>query len=257
MLAETLIVFTSDNGFFHGEHRIPGGKVHLYGPSTRVPLVMRGPGIPSGIRLRQLVANIDLAPTIVEAARSQPGRLMDGRSLWPILRDRGVFWGRDILLEGPGPHPAALAFTALQTPLWTITEYENGETELYDLAKDPYQLRSLHEASSAAAIRRDLARRLLGLRRCAGPDCRQGVALLLSLLGRRSCRAEVELRGPDAARIMRVRFLVGGEEGASDASKPYRAILLLARKPVQLRAHAVLVDGREVTRDRTLPSCDA
>ena len=47
-LADTLLVFTSDNGFFHGEHRIPSGKQHIYEESIRVPLAMRGPGIPSG-----------------------------------------------------------------------------------------------------------------------------------------------------------------------------------------------------------------
>jgi arylsulfatase A-like enzyme len=257
VLAETLIIFTSDNGFFHGEHRIPAGKIYLYGPSSRVPLVMRGPGIPAGVRLRQLVANIDLAPTIVESARVQPGRLMDGRSLWPILRDAGVFWGRDILLEGPGLDPDALAVTALHTPRWAYSEYLGGETELYDLATDPHELRSIHDASSSTATPRDLARRLAALRRCAGAGCRRGAALLLAQRPRGACRVDVELRGADAGRIARVRFLTGRQEVSSDASKPYRATVLLTRKPAQLRAHAVLVDGREVTRDRTLPSCNA
>jgi N-acetylglucosamine-6-sulfatase len=257
VLRSTLVVFTSDNGFFHGEHRIPTGKVYLYGPSSRVPLVIRGPGIPAGARVRQLVANIDLAPTIVEAARAQPGRLMDGRSLWPILRDQGIFWGRDILLEGPGPRLGALAVTGLHTSRWAYAEYLNGETELYDLAKDPHQLRSVHDASSARGTRRDLARRLDALRLCAGPSCRQGVALLLTLRSRGVCRVDVDLGGPDAGHVGRVRFLVGGEELSADASKPYRTTVRLARKPALLRAHAVLVDGREVTQDRTLPACDS
>jgi N-acetylglucosamine-6-sulfatase len=73
-LDNTLIVFTSDNGFFHGEHRVRTGKVLHYEPSTRVPLILRGPGIPRAAVRRQLVANIDLAPTIVSAARAAPGR---------------------------------------------------------------------------------------------------------------------------------------------------------------------------------------
>ncbi|MGH2804986.1 MAG: sulfatase family protein, partial [Thermoleophilaceae bacterium] len=83
-LERTLIVFTSDNGFFHGEHRVPYGKVMVYEPSIRVPLILRGPGVPSGGRRRQLVTNADLAPTIMDAAGAAPaGRVPDGRSLFP------------------------------------------------------------------------------------------------------------------------------------------------------------------------------
>src|ERR671915_1296004 len=66
-LDRTLIVFTADNGFFHGEHRVPSGKVLLYEPSIRVPLIIRGPGIPPGQHVTELAANVDLAPTIVAA----------------------------------------------------------------------------------------------------------------------------------------------------------------------------------------------
>ena len=79
-LDNTYIIFTSDNGFMHGEHRIQQGKVVLYEPSIRVPLVIRGPGIPAGQHRSQFVANIDLAPTIVQATGAQPGP-RDGRAL--------------------------------------------------------------------------------------------------------------------------------------------------------------------------------
>src|SRR5918999_2860244 len=110
-LEDTLVVFTSDNGFFHGEHRVPYGKVMVYEPSIRVPLVLRGPGVPAGERRRQLVTNADLAPTILEAAGAVPaGRVPDGRSLFPLLGDRGLAWGRELLVEGaPGFKVAAYA----------------------------------------------------------------------------------------------------------------------------------------------------
>ncbi len=73
-LDNTLIVFTSDNGFFHGEHRVPIGKVLVYEPSIRVPLIIRGPGVPDGAHRRQLVTNADLAPTILEAAGGDTGQ---------------------------------------------------------------------------------------------------------------------------------------------------------------------------------------
>ena len=92
-LDNTLILFTSDNGFFHGEHRVQLGKVLVYEPSIRVPLIMRGPGVPEGARRRQLVTNADLAPTILEAAGAKPGKPQDGRSLFPLLEDRGARMG--------------------------------------------------------------------------------------------------------------------------------------------------------------------
>jgi arylsulfatase A-like enzyme len=93
-LDDTLILFTSDHGFFHGEHRVPRGKVLPYEPSIRVPMLMRGPGLPAGERLGQLVTNADLAPTILDAAGARPGRAQDGRSLLDLVEDPGAQWDR-------------------------------------------------------------------------------------------------------------------------------------------------------------------
>jgi N-acetylglucosamine-6-sulfatase len=168
-LDDTLIIFTSDNGFFHGEHRVPAGKLLPYEPSIRVPLIMRGPEIPAGLRVSQRVANIDLAPTIVDAAGATPGRIMDGRSLLPVIAEPNVSLRRDLLVErGPGVG----TFTALRARNYFYAEYGNGEQELYDLVRDPYQLRSRHAAPAYAAIRERLAERLAHLRACSGPACR-------------------------------------------------------------------------------------
>jgi arylsulfatase A-like enzyme len=168
-LDDTLIVFTSDNGFFHGEHRVPAGKVLAYEPSIRVPLIVRGPGIPAGLRLRQRVANIDLAPTIVDAAGATAGRVMDGRSLLPLIANPRLTLGRDLLVErGPGRG----TFTAVRTANYLYAEYGNGEQELYDLVRDRYQLASRHADPAYAARRDDLAERLDHLRGCSGLACR-------------------------------------------------------------------------------------
>ncbi len=254
-LANTLIIFTSDNGFFHGEHRIETGKVDLYEPSTRIPLILRGPGIPAGVRLRQPVANIDLAATIVEATGAQAGRRMDGRSLWSILRDPGVFWGRDLLHEGPGRDTSSRRFTALRTPSWVYARYLTGEEELYNLSRDPHQLRSLHADPALADVRAELRRRLGALAGCAGEDCRREPALSVSVNVRGSCRAEIELTGPDDGAVERVRFLVGGKAVSTDGSAPFRVIRRLGSGPSTLRAHAFLEDGGELTKDRKLPAC--
>ena len=110
---------------------------------------MRGPGIPAGLRLSQRVANIDLAPTIVDAAGATSGRVMDGRSLLPVIASPGMSLNRDLLVErGPGQG----TFTALRAPNYFYAEYGNGEQELYDLARDPYQLTSRHADPAYAAL---------------------------------------------------------------------------------------------------------
>ena len=149
-LDQTYIIFTSDNGFFHGEHRVPQGKVLLYEPSIRVPLIIRGPNIPAGQHRSQFVENIDLAPTIVAATRAQPGRVMDGRSLLPFAHDRLLHSGRDLLLETP-------TYSAIRTPNWVYAEHVTGERELYNLARDRDQLNSVHNDLALASAKANLA----------------------------------------------------------------------------------------------------
>jgi N-acetylglucosamine-6-sulfatase len=98
-LENTLIVYMSDNGFMHGEHRALAEKVLPYEESIRIPLLMRGPGIPRGRVDTRLVANIDVPATILDATGAVPGRLIDGRSLLDLASDPGEEWGRDILIE--------------------------------------------------------------------------------------------------------------------------------------------------------------
>ena len=166
-LDQTYIIFTSDNGFMHGEHRVPQGKVVLYEPSIRVPLIIRGPNIPAGQHRSQFVENIDLAPTIVDATDAPPGRVMDGKSLIPFAKDPILHSGRDLLLETP-------TYAAIRTPNWLYAEHVTGEKELYNLARDRDQLNSLHTDMGLTTIRTNLAMRLARLRGCSGATCRRG-----------------------------------------------------------------------------------
>jgi len=176
-LANTLIVYTADNGFMHGQHRIPAGKNVVYEPSIRVPLIVRGPRVPRGARRAQLVANIDIAPTIVDAANARAARRMDGRSLLPLLRNARLRWRSDVLLErGPaegGRRAQAQRFAAVRTTRYVYAEYGSGERELYDLRSDPHELQSRHDDPAYATVRERLARRLVQLRSCAGAACRR------------------------------------------------------------------------------------
>jgi len=173
-LGNTLIVFTSDNGYMAGEHRLPHGKAKAYDPSIRVPLMIRGPDVPAGAEPRQMVVNADLAPTILDAARATAGRVQDGRSLLPLARDPSLGVGRPVLVEiAKG---AGLLTTGIRTRRWLYAEHSAGSTELYDMAADPQQLRSLHAVPALATVRDRLARRLAALRTCSGVTCRQPLA---------------------------------------------------------------------------------
>jgi N-acetylglucosamine-6-sulfatase len=256
-LSRTLIVFTSDNGFLHGEHRIPIGKERPYEPSTRVPLVMRGPGVPAGLRLRQSVANIDLAPTIMAAAKARAGLQMDGRPLWPLLADPGVFWGRDLLHEGPLNDEVQSKFTALRTPRWLYVRYVTGGEELYDLLVDPHQLTNLRTDPGAAGVRADLRGRLVDFESCIGHDCRRGPELALAVGTAGECPSatvKIALAVVDPGSVAQARLLLPGEI-VELAAAPWEAVRPLGAEVGSVRAHVVFKDGREMTRDAVLPAC--
>jgi arylsulfatase A-like enzyme len=145
-LNRTVIVYTSDNGFLWGEHRL-GGKVWPYQESTHVPLIVRTPWTTTPQRNNQPVLNIDIAPTISQLAGIKPGLPEDGRSLMPFLHGQPTPWrhaflveflGRNMLHQG-GPPP----YTAVQTRRSLYVEYRNGWRELYNLKKDPWELRNI------------------------------------------------------------------------------------------------------------------
>ena len=261
-LDNTLIVFTSDNGFMHGEHRVAFGKLFPYEPSIRVPLVLRGPGVPRGQRRGQLVENIDLAPTILDAARAEgdPILPMDGRSLFPLLRDRSREWGRDLLIAGRG---GAVRYWGLRTYRYMYLEYATGELELYDLDSDPYQERSVHADPRYARVARVLSARLARLRVCEGSFCstvpRLGLRVAPSSCVRRAVRAR--LRGRDAQFLVEATYRVGRRlvaralrrSRAANRRVPLRT--LEPGRRFRLRVRAELVDGRVVTLDRRLRTC--
>ena len=239
-LDDTLVIFTSDNGYFHGEHRMPSEKMLVYEPSIRVPLVMRGPGVPRGERRGQLVTNADLSPTILAVAGATAAKPQDGRSLLPLLADRGLEWGRDLLVEGMDGY-TIVGYEALRTYRYLYARYTTGERELYDLERDPHQLTSVHADPRYAAVRAQLARRLASLATCAGRSCGSRPALRVSASG---CR--VRVTGPG---IERVGFR--SDRRRSDSQPPFAS---LAAGP-RVRARVRTEDGRVASLDRPLPDC--
>ena len=156
-LRNTLIVFTSDNGFAWGEHRFRGKRVP-YEESIRVPFVVRydallrpggsGPALEdppprgAGVDVRP-VLNIDLAPTFAAAA-GVPASPVDGQSLVPLLDGSATTWRRDFLVENLATTSSLLVptYCALRNEQYTYVQYVTGEEELYDLLADPYQLQN-------------------------------------------------------------------------------------------------------------------
>ncbi|HZT14952.1 MAG TPA: sulfatase [Gaiellaceae bacterium] len=160
VLDRTVILYTSDNGFLWGEHRL-GGKLWPYEESTHVPLVVRTPWTAAnGTVNDEPVLNVDLAPTIAQLAHVEPGRPVDGRSFAPFLHGAATPWRRAYLLEylgrsqlrAGGPPP----YVAVHTARYVWIEYRNGWRELYDLRRDPWELDNIARSPATAALRRSL-----------------------------------------------------------------------------------------------------
>jgi N-acetylglucosamine-6-sulfatase len=191
-LRRTAIVFTSDNGFFHGEHRIPNNKGLPYEEGIRVPLMVRlppslAPDPPS--RLDEPVANIDITASLLDLAEAAPCvrrnrcRRLDGRPFVDLIRGTAS-WPEDraILIEQERPQYFCAPYTAVWTPARMLahfpTQLEDSdpcehEVEHYDMEADPMQLENLRPprgGSPRPQGQRAMERRLRKLRSCSGSD---------------------------------------------------------------------------------------
>ena len=168
-LENTYIFFTSDNGWFQGEHRIHKGKDSPYEESARIPLFVRGPGVAAGSKVERFVLNTDFAPTFADLGGVEfPA---DGRSFMPLLRgENPSSWRSAVLLEGfVGKRQRN--YRAVRTETHKYVEYYRGKEELYDLRNDPYELESLHESADASLVE-DLKAKLDPLKNCSEEGCR-------------------------------------------------------------------------------------
>ncbi len=169
-LDRTLVVYTSDNGFIRGQHRIDEGKGNIYEEALRVPLLVRGPGFPAGVRARQLVANVDLAPTILRlaSARRRADVPLDGVPLMAAARGRAA---RDAVLveihRNKGP-----SVVGVRTQRYLYARRGDRPGELYDLRRDPYELENRFGDRAYRPVRTQLERQARRLADCAGAECR-------------------------------------------------------------------------------------
>ena len=173
VLDDTVIMFTSDNGFLLGEHGIRFEKTWPYEESAHVPLLVRGPGFPAGTEVDGVVANIDLAPTILDLAGAEADVETDGISLAGVADEPEQLDDRAVLLENGPPRSTVPHYSAVRTTRYLYVEYHTGETELYDLREDPAQVTSVVDSPDYAEERERLAALLDELRACAGDRCRE------------------------------------------------------------------------------------
>jgi N-acetylglucosamine-6-sulfatase len=200
-LRNTYIIFTSDNGFFYGEHRLTGGKFLAYEPSTHLPLLIRGPGIKAGTSTGELAGNIDIAPTILELAGVKADKSIDGRSLVPFMRDPSLRSRRPILFESfvetadveangeilaqparrntarDGASASIVAppkdYLGIRLGPYKYIEWPSGEKEMYDVTRDPFELNNIVRVRNLSPIRAFLHAQLIRLETCVGRTCQE------------------------------------------------------------------------------------
>ncbi len=172
-LSSTYIVFTSDNGVHAGQHRLGEGKRLAYEEDIRVPLIVRGPGIPANATRPQMVLNNDFAPTFAGWTGATPLLTVDGRSLAPLLGSTPpARWRTAFLAEAAAQEQIGRpAYQALRTENYLYVDYTDGEKELYNLQRDPYELNSYYP-KAGDALKNRLQGRLSSLAGCVGAGCR-------------------------------------------------------------------------------------
>jgi len=163
-LDNTLVVFTSDNGYFWGEHHL-GDKRWAYEESIRIPMAMRYPKkIKPGMKIDQPILNVDIAPTMLEIGRVAIPAEMQGRSLDPLLKGNTKNWRKSFLseyFEEPQQRRTP-SWQAVRNERWKYIHYTDleGMDELYDLKADSFEMKNLiHDAPDAVpAMKKELDR---------------------------------------------------------------------------------------------------
>jgi arylsulfatase A-like enzyme len=202
----TYFVFSSDNGYHMGEHRLMPGKMTAFDTDIHVPLIVTGPGVLAGRTVEEIAQNIDLCPTFMELGSAALANV-DGRSLAPLLRgERVEDWRAVALVEHRGPivgladpdlpdlrrAPKLLeavrragnppTYEAIRATTALYVEYDDGDKEYYDLVADSYELRNAY-ASLPDDRKAALHRTLAAVQSCRGAaNCRlaergEGMAL--------------------------------------------------------------------------------
>lgn len=192
-LGRTLVIFTSDNGFFLGEQQIRQGKILPHEPSLRTPLLMRGAGLPAGEVRYDPFMSIDFAPTIAAVAGANMGVPVDGRSMLGVARRGDLGWRRAVLTETGSRNvvrntdesgqpldtvdagePDMRWAIGIRTDRYLYVDLASGEEELYDLATDPRQYDNLAATPTEkqTSLLQLMREQLALMRACQAAECR-------------------------------------------------------------------------------------
>jgi N-acetylglucosamine-6-sulfatase len=183
LAGNTYIVFSSDNGYHMGQHRLLPGKQTAFDSDIRVPLIVAGPRVPRNRRISAFAENVDLYPTFLGLAGAKPTETVDGRSLLPLLhatpRTR-LTWRTAVVIEHRGKTGTGdpdidygnlsgnpTSYEAVRLPGAVYVKYLDGEREYYDIVRDPFERHNVYGRLSAATKAR-LDAILRPLTRCHG-----------------------------------------------------------------------------------------
>ncbi|MGE0815816.1 MAG: sulfatase [Vicinamibacterales bacterium] len=169
-LDDTVVVFTSDHGYFYGEHGLNEERRLAYEETIRIPLLVRyPPAVAAGSTPDQMVLSIDLAPTFLQLAGLAVPSRMQGRSLVPIFAGSAGAWRDAFLVEyytdTVFPRVLNMGYSAVRTDRYKYIQYRDltGMDELYDLEADPYEEHNRAADPAAAGVLATMRQRLSGL----------------------------------------------------------------------------------------------
>lgn len=165
-LDETVVVVTSDHGYFYGEHGLSDERRLAYEETIRIPLLVRfPPRVAPGSVIEPMALTIDLAPTFLELGGVEPGPV-DGTSLVPLLTGKPAEWRRSFLIEYQSdtvfPRIVNMGYRAVRTERYKYIRYLElpGMEELYDLETDPYEMQNLIASPDYEDVREEMLRLL-------------------------------------------------------------------------------------------------
>ena len=175
-------MFTSDNGYFLGEHRQRTGKTKSHEPSLRVPFLITGSGMRDGTVRNDPISTLDVTATILDIAGAAAPHPADGVSRLTTLLSGDQGWTVPVVTEAMHttkgkrtdaafPRGDARTSVGLRTPQFSFTRYDNSEGELYDLAVDPAQTENLYTDPAHAEVRAAFDAMWIDYKDCAATDC--------------------------------------------------------------------------------------
>jgi arylsulfatase A-like enzyme len=170
----TIVIYTSDQGFFLGDHGL-FDKRFMYEESIRMPFLVRWPAvITPGSRVDAIGLNVDFAPTFLDAAGLPPSADMQGRSLMPLFRGRPpAAWRTSMYYRyyhDPGHHNTRAHYGVRTRTHKLIYFWKKDQWELYDLVKDPQEMHNLYGQPGVAKLTATLKAELARLKRAAKDD---------------------------------------------------------------------------------------